>query len=52
MDILKYGPDVEVLSPATLREKIAALHEAAAKRSDSRPVSRRSPAICFLEFRF
>jgi predicted DNA-binding transcriptional regulator YafY len=37
MDILKHGPEVEVLSPVTLREKVAALHEAAAKHYDSKP---------------
>ena len=37
MDILKHGPEVEVLSPATLREKVAALHEAAAKRYENKP---------------
>jgi len=37
MDILKHGPEVEVLAPATLREKIGALHEEAAKCYESRP---------------
>ena len=32
MDILKYGPDCEVLAPAELRDRIAALHAAAARR--------------------
>jgi predicted DNA-binding transcriptional regulator YafY len=32
MDILKYGPDVEVLAPATLRRKVAGALRAAAKR--------------------
>ncbi|MEX0959313.1 MAG: WYL domain-containing protein [Burkholderiales bacterium] len=32
MDILKYGPEVEVLEPESLRERVATLHEAAARR--------------------
>jgi predicted DNA-binding transcriptional regulator YafY len=32
MDIVKYGPRVEVLSPVALRREVAALHEAAARR--------------------
>ena len=31
MDILRYGPDVEVLGPASLRRKVRARLEAAAK---------------------
>ena len=32
MDILKYGPDVEVLEPAALRKRVAKALESAAKR--------------------
>lgn len=32
MDLMRYGPDVEVLGPPELRQKLAALHEAAAKQ--------------------
>ncbi len=32
MDIMKYGPDVEVLEPASLRERVLELHQEAAKR--------------------
>jgi predicted DNA-binding transcriptional regulator YafY len=39
MDILKHGPEVEVLSPATLREKVAVLHEEAARRYESGPAA-------------
>ena len=31
MDILKHGPEVEVLSPKALREKVAQLHKQAAQ---------------------
>ena len=31
MDILKFGPDVEVLAPAALRRRAAEAHAAAAK---------------------
>lgn len=37
MDILKHGPEVEVLAPLALREKIAALHKKAAKRYEKKP---------------
>jgi predicted DNA-binding transcriptional regulator YafY len=30
MDILKYGPEVEVVSPPELRKEISCRHEAAA----------------------
>ncbi len=33
MDILKYGPDVEVLGPKVLREKVAQLHDQAAQNN-------------------
>jgi predicted DNA-binding transcriptional regulator YafY len=32
MDIMKYGPDVEVLEPASLREHVIDLHQEAARR--------------------
>ena len=32
MDIMKYGPDVEVLEPASLRERVIELHQDAATR--------------------
>ena len=32
MDILKYGPDVEVIGPAALREQVAAALREAAKQ--------------------
>ena len=34
MEILKYGPDVEVLAPASLRQRVAELHKEAARRYD------------------
>ena len=36
MDILKHGPEVEVLSPKALREKVAQLHEQAARSQGTR----------------
>ena len=35
MDILKHGPDVEVLSPKALREKVAQLHKQAAQQGQN-----------------
>lgn len=34
MEILKYGPEVEVLSPLSLRKRVADLHKEAARRYD------------------
>lgn len=35
MDILKHGPRVEVLAPVALRQEVAALHDAAARKHDA-----------------
>jgi predicted DNA-binding transcriptional regulator YafY len=33
-EILKFGPDVEVLAPGSLRTRVADLHKEAARRYD------------------